>query len=1061
VGQSSVTRVLVVARKGSQDPVGASLKRAGYAVRSADSPLAATRLLGRDRPDVVVIHEHALNRRELEDLSAAAAQQEIPALLVSTAEGSDLVGDRLSERIESLLAKGGSHGREGGGNERLSIGALVIDLDRHTALLHGRALSLTAKEFDLLWQLARMAGRVLSRQQLMDLVWGHDYVDPRVVTVHLANLRKKLAGASAEAPASPGSPSVLIEAVRGVGYRLAAPEPATESVLGSGPGAALAAAARPTGGHSLRTPFVGREGELSALCHSLDAACEGEVQLVAIAGEAGIGKTRLAQELSDHARRRGVGVYWGRCHDSRDGPAYEPWVEVFNRWEREGLPTDLTGVLEQRSSDSRGLERQAESCRRELLEKMLAVVRWKAEQRPICVVLEDLHWADPSTLAILQHGVRYLHDVPLLLLLTYRPDEGDAASQLSAIVAEVTRADAGLAFRLAPLGRTEVARLVGECEAGKLTVGPVEQLVADLYDLTDGNPFYLTQVMRLLLLHSGETGLRVSDLDLSRDVGVSSVILQRLSRLTPFCREWLEAAAVFGREFTGFLVSETVKLPPDMAAHALLDALDNRLVLPAEEAPERYRFVHSLVRDVLYRGLPPQRRALLHARAGAVLETLCADELDRNAARLAYHYSAAADTGCAAKAVEYGLRAGRVAASQYAWEEACSHWRRALSLLEVLPEGAPERRPLVVARVYEDMGDAYQLSAQPDRAAAAYEDAAARLSPSGDRVWLARLKRKQVVLAHLLGRDPDGLALVKEAESLLGAPAEAESSDWWREWLEVKAARASLHYWANEAEAARVLLDGMTPAVEAHATPHQRAEHNQLKVLVELDSRAFVATPEAVASAEACAEYYLELGSPGDLQGAEQILSLAYLHSPEHREKAHRHLMRALEMSTRQHDVIGRMDALHQLSCWHRWRGEVEKVRECASEILSLVETEERQSTTHVVANARANLGWVAHREGRNVEARELAQGALEVLEGHSLCEWQARWPLLGLAVLDGDWDEVARQAGAMLHDSQMQMPDDLRGLLLRVVGEDTQAGPPSAGLIEALTATARAYGYL
>jgi hypothetical protein len=163
---------------------------------------------------------------------------------------------------------------------------------------------------------------------------------------------------------------------------------------------------------------------------------------------------------------------------------------------------------------------------------------------------------------------------------------------------------------------------------------------------------------------------------------------------------------------------------------------------PSDDAPERCRFAHGLIRDVVYEELSPDRRAHLHALAGATVERLGSGELDLHCRTLAHHYSEAVPVGFAVKALEYCLHVARVAAAHHAWEEACTNWERGLSLLELLPDGAAERGMIAVGPVCEDLGDALALLGQGHRAAGAYERAILHVAPD-EKAALARLKRKR------------------------------------------------------------------------------------------------------------------------------------------------------------------------------------------------------------------------------------------------------------------------------------------------------------------------------
>jgi DNA-binding response OmpR family regulator/tetratricopeptide (TPR) repeat protein len=1073
MGQSWVTRVLVVARRDPQEPIGGSLKRAGYAVLEADGILAAARSLEHARPDVVVTHEHALTRRDTESLSAMAAQHDIPMLVVShsTTGGPRASADSLAQRIEELLAQSRS-GRTGAGkseSERLTTGPLVVDLEEHTVQVGGVPLDLTTREFELLCHFARRPGRVWSRQQLIDLVWGHDYVDPHVVTVHIGNLRKKLEAASTAAAAGAGSPSaaapVSIEGVRGVGYRL---------VHCDGHAAALPPA-HDGGYESDRPPFVGRERELEVLRRTVGAAMRGEVRGVAIVGDPGIGKTRLADEAASYTRDRGGRVYWGRCRDASAKPVYEPWVEIMEQWRRE----DPTGGFDQvfapePPGDARSPV-EGESARLRLFDRLTGAVRQKADAGLLCVVIDDVHWADPSTLLALRFILGHLRDVPVTLLLTYRPGEATQVPHLTEVVTDLVRGESGTVISLGPLSQNEVG-LFGELsgleqksfESGTGTAPAAGgksawslQPAVDVYRETEGNPFLVVQLVRLLLLQGGFSESSSTGLTLSREEGVRRVVLGRLSRLSASCREALDVASIVGREFSGPVLAGTMELAPEVVLERLAEAIDTHILLTREEAPEVYRFAHSIFQEVIRGELSPRRRATLHAQVGTVLECLHSDELDAYSADLAHHFSEAVPAGFAPRAIDHCLRAGRVAVAQCAWDEACAQLRRALDLIDLLPAEASERDPVLAGRVWEQLGDVYAVGCAHERALEAYEQAVRRVLPE-ERVWRARLKEHLALANQTLLRFDRATTCLAEADALLGPPTEEAQTSWWNTWIGVQRDRAWVHFHEGRYEELYRFSNEIEKTMGKHGDARERAHFQRVRVLAESVHLRHASTSETQRLAEECAKSFREAGSPLDLLYAERVLAEEYLWSPEKRPDLHDDLVRFLEMAERSHAIHHRFSALWLLAIWHRLRGEVDAVRDHALATSSLL-TDLPGIWTGYGGEAKSHLSWVAWRRGELGRARTLStEGLREMLsDQYSPFQWQARWTLLGLALHDEDWGGASLQAAAMLDRLQEKMPDELDELLQRLVDEHARDGVPSPGTVETLTTTARASGYL
>jgi DNA-binding response OmpR family regulator len=1035
MGEASSIRVLVVTPTHSQEPIGAALIRAGYSVRCTHTGDGAAQSLRNARPDAIVLQTQALDRRATEVLTVLAAEHGVPLLAVHRASDTR----SLVARIDAVVGRRPAKGDE---TEILTLRDLSVDPTRHAARVGDRPLNLTQKEFDLAVHLLRRPGWVFNRQQLLDAVWGDRFTDPRVVTVHICNLRRKLGDTATTAK--------YIETIRNVGYRSTEPLP-SNAAGANGP-------ARPPPGSLAnaadRIPFVGREREFAALEHAFASVMNGQVRAVAVTGDAGIGKTRLAEEFAQCAGAVGAATHWGWCHDTLRRPAYGLWAEILGDLRVKDSSGGPTSVFPRSGSHAVVSMADTKGARTALFERLTQALRQLAEEEPIVLILEDLQWASTSSLLALQHVIRHLRGVRLMLLVTHRSSTPGCASQLVDVVADVARSDSGLILPLHPFSPSEVSRFVELIWTSAVNA----EMQAEVYRQTEGNPFFLTQFAHLLALQPDQFRTWVGSLDLSRDEGVRMVILESLSRLSPSCRRWLDAASILGQEFMTTVLEQVIDPAPRVPPAAVAEAVGAGIVLPVEGAPERFRFAHSLIQEVLYNELPPTDRATLHARAGSVLERLYADELDQRAATLARHYSAAA-VGCADKAVDFCLRAGQVAVSQYAWEEACSLWRRSIGLVDHLPVGAPQRGPLFVGHVYEEMGDAYSIAGDVDQTVEAYEDALSRL-PREERVWRARLKRKQSAQFHLSAQHHRAQTALMEAESLLGRPEEASGPGWWHESVQIRLEQGTLHYHAGEIEELETLLADVRTAVAAHGTPEQTLELEQLLFRADLRRNRFVANAETITIAHRCAEHLRATGSARALLDAEMNLVLAYVLSPEERVHAYGHLMCYWELAKHNHDVRAQVYALGALAFWHRLRGDVERVREYSMQHLAM--SEDRHLVAYE-AEARGDLAWVAWRTNDTQTTRTYGSAGLKELEQQiprSAFEWHVRWPLLGLSLADGDAKEAVRHGRAMLHPSQQKMPDDLEDTLSRFVQECDRRTRPTTTAQE-LTAVAASYGYL
>ncbi|MEV5824680.1 BTAD domain-containing putative transcriptional regulator [Spirillospora sp. NPDC052242] len=466
------------------------------------------------------------------------------------------------------------------------------------------------------------------------------------------------AGRRADALAALREARALLAAELGLdpGPALAALE--TAILQGRDPGLPAPAAPPAAAPVPEREPFLGREDEVAALT---GLAERGGLRVALVTGEAGLGKTALLTRLADDLERRGGLVVTGRCPQSDGAPPAWAWTEALTALARHVPAPD--GVAPLLQDASAAAPRDTAAGRFALHRAVWAWLGDAARRRPLTVMLDDLHWADAETLALLAAASG---DAPLLVVAAFRADEtGARLTEALAVLARLSP----LRLPLRGLPEPAVARLV----AAEVSAEVDAATVAALAERTGGNPFYVRESARLL----GGEGALVATSQVPE--GVRDVLRRRLARLPEPAVAVLRLAAVAGTEAD----VDALVLAADTGEDAVLDALDAGIVagLLTEPAPGRVRFAHALVRDTMIADLSELRRARMHARLGAALERLTPDD----APALAHHFHHAASAATAARAVAYAVRAADLAEHRYAHDTAVGLLTRALESFERLP----------------------------------------------------------------------------------------------------------------------------------------------------------------------------------------------------------------------------------------------------------------------------------------------------------------------------------------------------------------------------------------
>ncbi|MEV6109057.1 AAA family ATPase [Streptomyces sp. NPDC051940] len=431
--------------------------------------------------------------------------------------------------------------------------------------------------------------------------------------------------------------------------------------------------------------LIGRETELRSLREALARAGEGSPQSVVVSGEAGIGKTRLLDEFLDEARRGGATTAGGGCLElGAEGLPFAPFATALRALYRE-LPDDVERAAAGREAElarllpelaaaapaHEGRGRYDGEGKARLLELTAQLLERLAESRTIVLAIEDLHWSDRSTRELLGYLYRTVQRSRLVLVATYRSDDIHRRHPLRPFLAELDRRRT--------VRRLDLVRLTRDEVAGQLTAitgrPPSPQLVDQIFHRSDGNPFFVEEL--LPLLH--DDGDRSADLsDSLRDL-----LLVRVEALPEESQRVLRLAAEAGSTVEFGLLLAVSGLSEEQLLHALRPAVDAGLLRPAEDTADGYRFRHALLREAVGDDLLPGERPRINRRYGEALEAdpslVRPEELP---ARLAGYWHRAGD---AAKALPAALQASREAGRRHAFAEQLVMLERVLDLFDRVP----------------------------------------------------------------------------------------------------------------------------------------------------------------------------------------------------------------------------------------------------------------------------------------------------------------------------------------------------------------------------------------
>jgi len=497
------------------------------------------------------------------------------------------------------------------------------------------------------------------------------------------------------------------------------------------------------------TPLVNRTDEVSKLKGALDDAFNNKSSIVALHGEAGVGKTRLMRELASYARSRDATVLVGR--GSEDRIPYAPWVEVSREYIGEAPGELIRRMLGTHVSDfarlvpdiaakigtvppSKPLGEQQDRIR--LFESITHFLTSISKETPLLLLFDDLQWADQASLDLLEYFVRSTGNLRVLVVCTYRTEDAGPDTPIHKMLAKLNRDRLLESLPVKSLRQEDTVELIDRIFGEKQVSTEFTDII---HKTTGGNPFFVEEVLRSLVedgtIFRTEGGWdRKPIQEIVVPESVKSTLRSRLSKLEPDTLGVLVWAAVIGPEFDFEILLEVSKATEDQLVQRLEAVISQGLVVEVPREKSKFRFSDNRIREMLLDDLIQIKRARYHLKIAEAMEKLYSKKLDRHAEAIANHFSEGGDIE---RCIKYSVIAGDLNKSIYAYEPAIKDYRRAVELLDLEGEKAGE-----TATLLEKLGACYAFTGHLKNSTQSYEQALSIFEKSHDNKACARTCRE-------------------------------------------------------------------------------------------------------------------------------------------------------------------------------------------------------------------------------------------------------------------------------------------------------------------------------
>jgi DNA-binding winged helix-turn-helix (wHTH) protein len=708
---------------------------------------------------------------------------------------------------------------------RFEFAGFVVDAQEYRLLHEGREVPLERRTFDLLHFLITHRERLVTKEELLEQVWGARVLSDGALSNAIAKLRRALGQRAHD--------KRPIETIHGRGYRFHLPEVA-------------AAAAQPSHERELPSdPFVGRAALMRTLLARLDRVAGGSEKLVVLTGEAGIGKTRLTRELAARATARGFAVWSGAAHEAGSAPGYWPWTQILRSAHEQLSDASWRGCLPARSwalsqlvpelvnasAPPRAVEPQMARFR--LFDEVSSLLRCASLLQPVLVLLDDLHCADQGTLELLAFVARSLQDFPLLFVSTFRSGEFSRGRDASSAPLELARV--ATVLELNRLSSEEVRELA-YAMTGAVDIDA--QAVAALHERTQGNPLFVRQALDLARQRQDFSFAELAVEGADFPPAIRQLLRRRIAALPEGTQRLLASASVVGKGFTASLLAEVLGLEIEAVLDELEPALRSAVVEAKRPSAESFGFAHVLLQECLYEQLTLRERGELHGRIARALERRQGLDRAQTLFEIAHHRLNALPFSSPLALVAC-RRAAAAAQEASGFEAAAMLLTRAIEKLELEAGDAETRCQLLL-----ELGEHQFYAGAIEGAWRAFSQAAESARASGRADLLAQAAPRLVDCLELGVGDPSYTrAAVEHALARLDAGA--------------LTLRASLL--AQRAELALELSSGERVELLDQAAQLALQSGDSGAILEVAHSRAILRDPTRLSASASAATRFLEL----------------------------------------------------------------------------------------------------------------------------------------------------------------------------------------------------------
>jgi len=759
-------------------------------------------------------------------------------------------------------------------------------------------------------------------------------------------------------------------------------------------------------------PLVGRVTEWQAIQSFWKTAAAGNPRLLAICGEAGIGKTRLTEELVGWAARQGIRCAVAHCYASEGALPYAPVVEWLRAARLPQLDrvwlTELARLLPELLKDKTTPPPPlSEAWQRLRLFEALARATL-GDRHKTLLLIEDLHWCDQDTLEWLHYLLRFDPHAPFLVVGTLRSEERATNPVYEQLLTGLQQQGISLELELGPLSESETGQLAAHV-AGKNLDRGIGSLI---YQETEGNPLFIVETMRTELFKQARLP-GVQPLAYK----ANAVLENRIRQLSWNCHETVLLAATIGRAFPLEVLRQASSTNEEELITSLDEMLQRRIVREVDR--NTFDFSHDKLRQAALVEVSDVHRQLLHRQVAGALVKLSKNNLESKGGEIASHLE---QGGRAGEAVQYYQMAAESARKIFANDLAIQYYQRAISLGETSSSNSSVQTipPEQLAQLNEKLGEMLALVGKYPQAQAAFERALAQPFPYTG-LWGSQIHRKISETLVQQYQHPLAQAALDEAERVLNLPNGAGTLPERQEWIQVQLARSNIFYWGNHPDQMDAIIQKTLPMVEADGRPDQHVELLDQQWMSRLRHERYRLSDETVEIARLKLELVNTLGVSYDIAWAQFHVGFSLLWHGEP-EAACAWMSKAYEAAVRMGASLLQVRSLAYLSVASRQLKDVELLRDQSSLLYELASAISEFSYQGI---SQANQGWLAWREGDFIRAEQLCATANATWKqsGGHMFPWLADWVLLAIAVAQADMGQAEKLALALLDPNLFIQP--------------------------------------